>query len=134
MPIPKFDKIVGFAITTKPEEAKAFYAGKLGFTFVRDDGFALIFDAHGTQLRIAKMNEHAAPPYTILGWEVSDIENAVGELSANGIRFEHYDFMHPDERGIVTFPGGDKVAWFKDPDGNVLSLSQHAFAGASAGS
>lgn len=121
----KLDRFVGFTLTAKPEEAKTFYRDKLGFQFVRDDGFALVFDAHGTMLRISKVQQHTPPPNTVLGWEVSDIASAVRDLSAAGVTFERYDFMKPDGQGIVTFPTGDKVAWFKDPDGNVLSLSQH---------
>ena len=126
----KLDNMVGFAMTTKPEEAKAFYGEKLGLTFVRDDGFALVFDAHGTMLRIAKAQKFTPAQGTILGWEVHDITAAVKDLASAGVSFERYDFMKPDADGIVTFPTGDKVAWFKDPDGNVLSLSQHAHAAA----
>ena len=122
------DRFVGFALTAKPEEATAFYRDKLGFKFLRDDGFALVFDAHGTMLRIGKMQQHTPVQNTILGWEVSDIASVVRELNGLGVVFERYDFMKPDEQGIVTFPTGDKVAWFKDPDGNVLSLSQHVSA------
>jgi len=122
----KLDRMIGFVITSKPEEAKTFYGEKLGFRFVRDDGFALVFDAHGLMLRVGKMQGPYTPqPNTTLGWEVSDIVSAVRELEAAGVAFERYEFMKPDPQGIVTFPTGDKVAWFKDPDGNVLSLSQH---------
>jgi hypothetical protein len=69
----------------------------------------------------------------VLGWEVNDIGSAVNELVEHGVAFERYEFMHPDGEGIVTFPTGDKVAWFKDPDGNVLSLSQHVAAGVAVG-
>lgn len=121
----KLDKMVGFVITTKPEEAKSFYGGKLGFKFLHDDGFALVFDAHGLMIRAAKMQTFTPAQFTVLGWQVSDISSTVSELSAAGVKFERYDFMKPDAQGICTFPTGDKVAWFKDPDGNVLSLSQH---------
>ena len=131
--MPKLEKIVGFALTTNPEAAKAFYGGKLGFKFLHDDGFALVFDANGVMLRISKMKEFTAAQYTVLGWEVTDIAEAVGGLSDKGVKFERYEFMHPDAEGIVTFPTGDKVAWFKDPDGNVLSLSQHASAAKASG-
>ncbi len=117
--------MIAFLITSKPEEAKAFYSGKLGFRFVVDDGFALVFDAYGTMLRAAKAQNFTAAPYTVLGWQVDDIGLAVNALKAAGVPFERYEFMKPDAEGIVTFPGGDKVAWFKDPDGNVLSVSQH---------
>jgi catechol 2,3-dioxygenase-like lactoylglutathione lyase family enzyme len=125
--------MVGFIPTAKPEEAKAFYGRVLGFQFVRDDEFALVLDANGTMLRMPKMKTVTPAEGTILGWEVADIGSEVKELSAAGVKFERYEFMHPDERGIVTFPTGDRVAWFKDPDGNVLSLSQHASAGAVTG-
>jgi catechol 2,3-dioxygenase-like lactoylglutathione lyase family enzyme len=121
----KLQKMIGFVVTARPEEARAFYADKLGFKFVKDDGFALVFDAHGTTLRLAKLNAVTPAQFTVLGWEVGDIASTVRELSNSGVTFERYDFMHPDEQGIVTFPTGDKVAWFKDPDGNVLSVSQH---------
>jgi catechol 2,3-dioxygenase-like lactoylglutathione lyase family enzyme len=120
-------RIVGFLITTKSDEAIQFYRDKLGFKFVQDDGFALVFDAHGTVLRISKMKagQFAPAQYTVLGWEVEGIEDAVAQLAARGVAFERYPQMPQDQNGIWVAPGGDKVAWFKDPDGNVLSLSQH---------
>jgi catechol 2,3-dioxygenase-like lactoylglutathione lyase family enzyme len=129
----KLDRMMGFAITTKPDEAKAFYTEKLGFKFLHDDGFALVFDAHGTMLRISKMKTFTPAQWTILGWQVSDMGATVSELGSKGVEFERYDFMHPDATGVVTFPTGDKVAWFKDPDGNVLSVSQHVSASARTG-
>ena len=123
--MPELNKMVGFVLTSKPEKAKAFYTKKLGFKFVNDDDFALVFDANGTMIRASKMKTFTPAQHTVMGWQVSDIASAVKELSGKGVVFERYDFMHPDAEGIVTFPTGDKVAWFKDPDGNVLSLSQH---------
>ena len=102
-----------------------FYRDALGFRLLRDDGFALVFDANGTMLRVGKAKEHAAAQYTVLGWEVDDISTSVADLRSRGVAFEQYPWMSGDESGIHTFPTGDKVAWFKDPDGNVLSLSQH---------
>jgi catechol 2,3-dioxygenase-like lactoylglutathione lyase family enzyme len=123
----ELNRIVAFVITTKPEEAIQFYRDKLGFKFVGDDGFALVFDAHGTMMRIAKMREGQFHPaaYTVLGWEVEDAVRAVAELKRQGIAFERYPGMPQDESGIWAAPGGAKVAWFKDPDGNVLSVSEH---------
>lgn len=121
----KLDRMVGFVMTTKPEEAKRFYGEVLGFRLVKDDGFALVFDAHGSMIRVVQMQSHNPAAGTVLGWQVADIGVAVRELSAAGVQFERYEFMQPNAEGIVTFPGGDKVAWFKDPDGNVLSVSQH---------
>ena len=121
------DKMIGFVMTTQPAKAKAFYGDALGFRFVSEDDFALVFDAHGTMIRAAKVREHKPPQGTVLGWEVEDIHVAVAELSARGVKFEHYNlpFMKQDEHGVWHPPGGGAVAWFKDPDGNTLSLSSH---------
>jgi catechol 2,3-dioxygenase-like lactoylglutathione lyase family enzyme len=120
------NRIVTFLLTQKPDSAIGFYRDALGFTFLRDDGFALVFDLNGTLLRIGKVPSHTPVQNTVLGWEVDEIGTAVRELAAKGVVFEHYPNMGQDEQGVCTFPSGDKVAWFKDPDGNVLSLSQHA--------
>jgi catechol 2,3-dioxygenase-like lactoylglutathione lyase family enzyme len=118
-------RVVTFLLTAEPEAALAFYRDTLGLTFVRDDGFALVFDMHGVMLRIAKAPEFTPAQHTVLGWEVEDILVAQEGLLHKGIAFEHYPNMGQDEHGICTFPNGDKVAWFKDPDGNLLSISQH---------
>lgn len=120
-------RVVGFVMTSAPERARAFYGEALGFTFLGDDGFALTFDAHGTRLRVGKAQAVAAAPHTVLGWEVEDLAASVRALSARGVRFEQFGlpFLQQDALGIWIAPGGDQVAWFKDPDGNVLSLSQH---------
>jgi catechol 2,3-dioxygenase-like lactoylglutathione lyase family enzyme len=122
----KLDKVVAFVVTTKPQEATAFYSDKLGFKFLQDDSFVLVFDAHGTRLRVVKMKKFTPAGFTILGWEVEAIEKTVAELAARGVVFERFEGMAQDELGIWNSPGGSKVAWFKDPDGNVLSLSQHS--------
>lgn len=118
-------RVVTFLLTAKPDAALVFYRDTLGLRFLRDDGFALVFELDGAMLRIAKVNEHAPLPSTVLGWESREIGADVAALAAKGVRFEIYEGMGQDAAGICTFPGGDKVAWFKDPDGNVLSLSQH---------
>ena len=119
-------RMVGFVTTTSPERAKAFYGDTLGFRFLDDDGFALTFDANGTRLRVAKAAAFAPRQATVLGWEVDDIVAAVRALSARGVRFEQFNlpFLVQDALGIWTAPNGDQVAWFKDPDGNTLSLTQ----------
>lgn len=119
-------KVVTFLLTRKPEAAIAFYRDTMGFRFLRDDGFALVFDLDGVMLRIGKVKEFTPEQNTVLGWEVSEIGAAVRRLEEKGVHFERYPNMGQDAQGICTFPNGDKVAWFKDPDGNVLSLSQHA--------
>jgi catechol 2,3-dioxygenase-like lactoylglutathione lyase family enzyme len=119
------NRVVTFLLTTKPDEAIVFYRDTLGLSYVRDDGFALVFDLKGVQLRIAKVKEHSPAQSTVLGWETDDIAAEVAALAAKGVQFNVYEGMGQDKQGIATFPNGDKVAWFRDPDSNVLSLSQH---------
>jgi len=120
--------IIGFVPTRDGERARAFYAETLGLNFVTDDGFALVFRSGSNMTRIARAGEFTPAPYTILGWEVADIVAEVTALTTKGIAFARYPFLPPDqvdELGIWSTPTGDKVAWFQDPDGNTLSLSQH---------
>jgi catechol 2,3-dioxygenase-like lactoylglutathione lyase family enzyme len=117
--------IVAFVPTTDSNKARAFYEGVLGLKFVDDDGFALVLDANGIMIRVAKVQPFTPAQFTILGWQVSGIEKMVAGLQAKGVRFERYGFLKQDELGVWTAPGGSKVAWFKDPDGNVLSVSEH---------
>jgi catechol 2,3-dioxygenase-like lactoylglutathione lyase family enzyme len=117
--------IVAIVPIKDSEKARAFYEGILGLRFVKDDGFALVFQANGIMVRATKMKEVTPAQFTILGWQVSDIEPVVRGLAAKGVHFEIFGFFKQDELGIWTAPTGDKVAWFKDPDGNILSVSQH---------
>jgi catechol 2,3-dioxygenase-like lactoylglutathione lyase family enzyme len=117
--------IVAFVPIKDSAKARAFYEGVLGLRFVKDDGFALVLEANGIMVRAAKMKEFTPAQFTILGWQVSDIEQVVRELAAKGVHFEIFGFFKQDELGIWTAPTGDRVAWFKDPDGNILSVSQH---------
>ena len=116
--------IVAFVPTKDAVKARAFYEGVLGLRFVKDDGFALVLDANGIMVRVAKA-QFTPAPFTILGWQVADIEKMVAALQEKGVTFERFGFFEQDALGIWTAPSGDKVAWFKDPDGNVLSVSQH---------
>jgi catechol 2,3-dioxygenase-like lactoylglutathione lyase family enzyme len=118
-------KVIGFVPTKDAQKARSFYESKLGFRFVSDDSFALVLRAGETMIRIAKAQDFTPAPYTVLGWEVLDIEAVVRWLQERGVAFEKYPFVQDQELGIWTAPGGNKVAWFKDPDGNVLSVSQH---------
>jgi catechol 2,3-dioxygenase-like lactoylglutathione lyase family enzyme len=118
-------KIVAFVPTNDAAKARAFYEGVLGLRFLHDDQFALVFDANGTMIRIARAPKFEPRQFTILGWEVREIEKVVSGLEAKGVKFEKYGLPGQDERGIWAAPGGAKVAWFKDPDGNVLSVSEH---------
>jgi catechol 2,3-dioxygenase-like lactoylglutathione lyase family enzyme len=117
--------IVAFVPTKDSSKARAFYEGVLGLRFIKDDGFAMVLDANGIMVRVAKMQEFIPAQFTILGWQVTEIENVVRALTAKGAHFEIFGFFKQDDLGIWTAPTGDKVAWFKDPDGNVLSVSQH---------
>jgi catechol 2,3-dioxygenase-like lactoylglutathione lyase family enzyme len=120
-------KIMGMVPITDGDRAKSFYVEKLGLKFVADDGFAIVLDANGNMLRLTKLRELKPQPFTVLGWEVSDINALVRQLHAAGVSFERYhDFLQQDELGIWTAPDGARVAWFKDPDGNLLSVSQHS--------
>jgi catechol 2,3-dioxygenase-like lactoylglutathione lyase family enzyme len=116
--------IVAFVPTKDFEKARAFYEGVLGLSFVKNDGFAMVLDANGIKVRVAKA-QFTPAPFTILGWQVPDIEKIVTGLQGKGVQFERFGFFEQDALGIWTAPSGDKVAWFKDPDGNVLSVSQH---------
>ena len=119
------EKLIGFVAITDGARAKVFYE-KLGLTFVSEDPFAVVFDSNGNMIRLTKVNEFRPQPFTVLGWQVADIVAAVKRLQSAGVTFERYgEFMQQDELGIWTAPGGTKVAWFKDPDGNTLSVSQH---------
>jgi catechol 2,3-dioxygenase-like lactoylglutathione lyase family enzyme len=118
--------IIGFVATSDPERAREFYGHKLALRLIEERmPFALVYDAHGTMLRVTIVKEVHAAGYTVLGWKVPDIVAAANGLIAGGIIFERYPGMQQDELGIWTSPDGAKVAWFKDPDGNTLSISQH---------
>jgi catechol 2,3-dioxygenase-like lactoylglutathione lyase family enzyme len=117
--------IVAFVPTKDAEKARAFYEGVLGLRFVKDDGFALVLDANGIMVRVAKAPDFKPAQFTILGWQVSDIKKMAAALREKGVHFERFGFFEQDQLGIWTAPTGDKVAWFKDPDGNILSVSQH---------
>ncbi|MGA7869483.1 MAG: VOC family protein [Candidatus Binatus sp.] len=110
--------------TTEPERAKAFYSDVLGLKLVEDGWFAIVFTAGGTRLHIQKVKEFSPLPFTAMGWTVGDIAATVAELTKKGVNFERYKGMTQDDAGIWTTPDGTKVCWFKDPDGNTLSLTQ----------
>ena len=114
-----------FVASTDLKRAREFYAGTLGLSVTGEDGFALILDAHGTILRVSKVETITPHPYTVLGWVVPDIHGMIAELTKRGVAFERYTFFQQDELGVWISPDKTLVAWFKDPDGNFLSLSQH---------
>lgn len=116
--------IIAFIATKQPEAAKQFYEKILGLELISDDPFALVFNANGTMLRIQKVHEYSPVQFTVLGWEVADINIEINELSSKGVVFNRYEGLTQDENNIWTAPGGSKIAWFSDPDGNTLSLTQ----------
>lgn len=113
-----------FVATTRPDAALPFYRDVLGLPLVATTPFALVFDNGGIPLRVQIAPPFQPLPFTVLGWTVDDIVAAVARLGANGVTFARFDGLEQDAQGIWTAPDGARVAWFRDPDGNVLSLSQ----------
>ncbi|MBV8898447.1 MAG: VOC family protein [Acidobacteriaceae bacterium] len=125
--MPDGARLVAFIVISNAERAQAFYSGVLGLKFLKNDGFALVFEFNGTMLR-AGIAQSVAPTHnTVLGWEVPDISVAATKLTQSGIELKRMPGMKQDDLGIWTAPDGSKVAWFQDPDGNWLSISQHAY-------
>ncbi len=116
--------LVAFAATTDGARARAFYEGVLGLRFVSDDNFAVVYDINGTELRLQKVPQLTPQPHTVLGWSVSGIDKFVRDIAARGGRFERFPPMQQDAAGIWASPSGARVAWLKDPDGNLLSLTE----------
>jgi catechol 2,3-dioxygenase-like lactoylglutathione lyase family enzyme len=119
--------VIAMIATTQPDRAKTFYSEVLGLKLVEDGWFALVYTAGGTRLHIQKVKEFTPPPFTAIGWTVSDIAATAAALAKKGVKFERYPGMEQDAAGIWTTPDSvAKVCWFKDPDGNTLSLTQLA--------
>ncbi|MFZ2014968.1 MAG: VOC family protein [Nocardioides sp.] len=116
--------VIAFASTTDLARARTFYEAALGLRVVNENAYACVFNAHGTMLRITAVAEVAHPGYTVLGWRVTGISETVAQLESRGVVFTRYDGMAQDAQGVWTSPNGDRVAWFTDPDGNVLSLTE----------
>jgi len=116
--------LIAFVATTDAERARAFYEGILGLTLIEDNPFALVFDANGVMLRIQKVQSLNPATYTTLGWRVANLSATIAALTRKGVAFERYAKLSQDELGIWSSPSGAQVAWFKDPDGNLLSLTQ----------
>jgi catechol 2,3-dioxygenase-like lactoylglutathione lyase family enzyme len=121
-------KPIGFIPTQNPSVAREFYEKTLGLSLVKEDGFALVFEIgpHKQMLRVVTAQNFEPLPFTLFGWEVDDIHATISELSANGVEFLRFSFFKQDDAGVWAAPDGSLVAWFKDPDGNTLSLSHHA--------
>jgi catechol 2,3-dioxygenase-like lactoylglutathione lyase family enzyme len=116
--------IVAFVATKDAPTARRFYEGVLGLHVASDEPWAIVCEAGGTTVRIQKVDSFEPQPFTILGWNVPDIDAAIAELARRHVRFERYPGMDQDARGVWRSPSGARVAWFKDPDGNTLSLTQ----------
>ena len=118
------ETLKSFVPTVKPAEAKVFYQDVLGLTLLSEDNYALEFNSNGVLLRVITVPDLKPHTFTALGWNVSDIAATIHSLNGKGVFCEKYDFMEQDELGVWTSPSGAKVAWFKDPDGNILSLTE----------
>jgi len=118
------NEVMAFVATTQPEKARTFYCDLLGLPLEDDSPFALVVRTANATLRIQKVQAFTPLPFTVLGWKVGNIQSTVNQLLAKGVKFERFEGMTQDESGIWVSPGGAKVCWFKDPDGNVLSLTQ----------
>jgi catechol 2,3-dioxygenase-like lactoylglutathione lyase family enzyme len=119
--------VVVFVPIRNADQARSFYRDLLGLTLVQDElPFALVFKVQDVNLRLAMVGDFTPAPWTVLGWEVPDVHAAVKRLESSGLRFERYERMQQDKDGVWNAPSGAKVAWFKDPDGNVLSLTEPA--------
>ena len=118
--------IIGFVNIVDVARAKTFYRDTLGLRLISEEPpFALVFEANGIMLRLGMAKELPPARGTVLGWQVQDIHGAVQDLAQAGVHFEHYEQLKQNELGVWTAPSGAKVAWFKDPDGNILSISEH---------
>src|SRR4051812_38158196 len=111
-------KMIGFVTTTDAARARKFYEEMLGFHFVKQDQFALVVETEQNMIRISPVKSHQPAGHTVMGWEVSEIDRVAGWLSDRGVTFERFPGLKQNEVGIWDSPSGDRVAWFKDPDGN----------------
>lgn len=116
--------LIAFVPTTDLDRALTFYGSALSLPLEETSPFACVFRAGSTMLRVTKVDNLRAQPFTVLGWDVSDIGTTMRELVTRGIEFERFDGVEQDDDGVWTTPNGDRIAWFKDPDGNTLSLTQ----------
>jgi len=116
--------LIAFIATRDAARAKSFYGDVLGLRLLAEEPFALVFDAGGTMLRVTPVRELKPASHTVLGWQVGDIDKAMAALIKQGVHFERFDALEQDAQGAWTSPGGATVAWLRDPDGNLLSLTQ----------
>jgi catechol 2,3-dioxygenase-like lactoylglutathione lyase family enzyme len=117
--------VTPFLASTDLQRARTFFEGVLGLKVSSVDSYALELATSGGSLRVALVQELRCAPYTVLGWNVGDIRAVVQGLGERGVTFKRYPGMTQDELGIWAAPSGSRIAWFEDPDGNVLSVAQH---------
>ena len=118
-------KVIAFLATTDAARSRAFFETVLRLPLVSDDAFALVFDIGGTELRVQKVADFTPQVFTALGWAVADIDATLGDLATRGVQALRFGAMEQDALGIWIAPSGARIAWFKDPDGNILSLTSH---------
>ena len=118
------EKIMAFVGVSDADKARTFYRDTLGLSMTYEDNFALVFNVGGIMLRVTPVNTVRPQPYTVLGWQVNDATATARALAKAGVKPERYPHVEQDEDGIWTAPGGAKIAWFRDPDGNILSIAQ----------
>jgi len=121
-------RLMAFLATTDAARARAFYEGVLGLRFVSEDDFAVVYDVQGIEFRLQKVRELTPQPHTALGWMVDGIEGIVRDIAARGGRFERFPQLEQDAAHIWKSPSGARIAWFRDPDGNLLSLTEQPAA------
>jgi len=124
-PILRDATLVAFGAITDSARAAEFYVGTLGLTVRYEDDFALVLDANGVELRLQKLGTLTPAGFTTLGWQVRDVTAVVTALEKQGVSLERYPWFEQDAHGVWQAPSGARVAWFKDPDGNLLSVAQY---------
>jgi catechol 2,3-dioxygenase-like lactoylglutathione lyase family enzyme len=120
------ENLVAFVPSRDPKKAKSFFIDVLGLRFVSEDPFAVVLESNGIVIRltdVSSVKDFKPAPFTILGWSVEDIHKTVSGLQARGVTFMRYPGMTQDDLGVWVAPSGAKIAWFKDPDGNTLSVA-----------
>ncbi|RVW01840.1 VOC family protein [Rhodococcus spongiicola] len=117
-------ELVAFLASTDLDVSSMFYVDTLGLSEVERTPFTLVVDGGGTELRITLVQSRVDTGYTVLGWRTTDLSSTVDQLRGKGIEFLRYQGMDQDEHAVWTAPDGTRVAWFRDPHGNVLSIHQ----------